>query len=89
VFGLDVSPANAAAATLHLVLLGISFGAIAMLLECLWGTPLGGDRHHRLARGRDLPARRLAPAVHGARWAAELTPFYYYGESLPLQKGST
>jgi ABC-2 type transport system permease protein len=29
----------------------------------------------------------FAPAVDGAEWASTLTPFYYYGESLPLQNG--
>jgi ABC-2 type transport system permease protein len=87
VFGLDVSPANAAAATLHLVLLVISFGAIAMLLGCLWGRrSVAIAVTASLAVGTFL-LDAIAPAVHGARWAAELTPFYYYGESLPLQNG--
>lgn len=87
VLGLDVSPANAAAATLHLVLLGIAFGAIAMLLGCLWGRrSVAIAVTASLAVGTFL-LDAFAPAVRGAEWAAELTPFYYYGESLPLQNG--
>ena len=86
-FGLDVSPIDAAAATLHLVLLGVAFGAIAMLFGCWWGRrSLAIAATASLAVGTFL-LDAFAPAVDGAAWAAELTPFYYYGDSLPLRNG--
>jgi ABC-2 type transport system permease protein len=86
-FGLNVSNTNAAAATLHLVLLGIAFGAIAMLVGCWWGRrSLAIAVTASLAVGTFL-LDAFAPAVDGAEWAAQLTPFYYYGESLPLRNG--
>jgi ABC-2 type transport system permease protein len=86
-FGLDVSSANMAAATLHLVLLGIAFGSIAMMFGCWWGRrSLAIAVTASLAVGTFL-LDAFAPAVDGAEWVAQLTPFYYYGESLPLRNG--
>lgn len=86
-FGLTVEPANAAAATLHLVLLGIAFGSIAMFLGCWWGRrslAIGVSASIAVAT---FLLDAFAPAVDGLEWAAKLTPFYYYGESLPLRNG--
>lgn len=86
-FGLRIPVGDAAAATLQLVLLGIAFGGIAMLLGCWLG-------RRGLAMGVTAAVAvatflldAFAPAVNGLEWAAKLTPFYYYGESLPLANG--
>jgi ABC-2 type transport system permease protein len=86
-FGLDVPPANVAAATLQLVLLGIAFGAIALLLGAL-----RGGRTLAIAVTAALAVATFlldafAPAVEGLTWAAKLSPFYYYGENIPLRDG--
>jgi ABC-2 type transport system permease protein len=86
-FGLDVPPANVAAATLQLILLGVAFGAIALLL----GAWLGA-RGLAIAVTAGLAVAMFlldafAPAVDGLTWAAKLTPFYYYGENVPLRDG--
>ena len=86
-FGLDVPPANVAAATLHLVLLGIAFGAFAQLLGA-WS----GRRTLSIALSASVAVGTFlldafAPAVEGLDWAARLSPFYYYGENVPLQEG--
>jgi ABC-2 type transport system permease protein len=86
-FDLNVAVGDLAAATLHLVLLGLAFGAIAMLLGALRGRrgfAIGVTA--AVAVGTFL-VDAFAPAVEGLGWAAELTPFYYYGESLPLRNG--
>lgn len=86
-FGLDVSPANEAAATLQLVLLGIAFGAIAQLLGSWLGRrTLAIAVTAGLAVGTFL-LDAFAPAVDGLTWAAKLSPFYYYGENVPLRDG--
>jgi ABC-2 type transport system permease protein len=86
-FGLDVPPVNVAAATLQLVLLGIAFGAVAQLLGAWLGR-----RTFAIAVTSGLAVATFlldafAPAVEGFAWAAKVTPFYYYGESLPIQHG--
>jgi ABC-2 type transport system permease protein len=86
-FGLNVSQANEAAAAIHLVLLGIAFGGIALFVGCWWGRrALAIGITASLAVGTFL-LDAFAPTVHGFEWMAKLTPFYYYGESLPLQNG--
>jgi len=87
VFGLDVSPANEAVATLQLILLGIAFGAIAMVLGA-WR----GGRTLAIAVTAGLAVATFlidafAPAVDGLTWSAKLSPFYYYGENVPLRDG--
>jgi ABC-2 type transport system permease protein len=86
-FDLTIAAADVAAATLQLVLLGLAFGAIAMLL----GSALG---RRGLAIGITAAVAvgtflldAFAPAVEGLAWAAKLTPFYYYGEGPPLAEG--
>jgi ABC-2 type transport system permease protein len=86
-FALEVSPANVAAATLQLALLGIAFGAIAQLLGAWLGR-----RSLAIAVASGLAVATFlldafAPAVEELAWAAKLTPFYYYGESVPLRDG--
>lgn len=86
-FGLRIPATDVAAATLQLVLLGVSFGAIAMFLGSWFGRRgLAVGVTAAIAVGTFL-LDAFAPAVNGLEWAAELTPFYYYGESLPLAYG--
>jgi ABC-2 type transport system permease protein len=86
-FDLVVPAGNIAAATLHLVLLGVAFGTIAMLIGSWFGRrgPANGFTAS-LAVGTFL-LEAFAPAVEGLGWAAKLSPFYYYGESLPIRNG--
>jgi len=86
-FGLEVPPANVAAATVQLVLLGLAFGAIAQLLSAWLGR-----RTLAIAVTAGLAVAMFlldafAPAVEGLSWASKLTLFYYYDERLPLRNG--
>ena len=86
-FGLDVAIADIAAATLHLLLLGIAFGAIAMFLGAWRGRrSLAIGVTAALAVGTFI-LNAFAPTVEGFAWAARLSPFFYYGNSLPLRNG--
>jgi ABC-2 type transport system permease protein len=86
-FDLRIPPADVAAATVHLVLLGLAFGSIAMLLGC-WlgrrGLAIGATSAAAVAT---FLLDAFAPAVEGMAWAERLTPFHYYGEGPPLADG--
>lgn len=86
-FGLDVAIPDIAAATLHLLLLGVAFGAIAMFLGAWRGRrALALGITSALAVGTFI-LNAFAPTVDGFAWAARLSPFFYYGDSLPLRNG--
>ena len=86
-FDLDVAIPLIAAATLHLLLLGVAFGAIAMFLGAWRGRrALAIGVTSALAVGTFILSA-FAPTVEGFAWAARLSPFFYYGDSLPLRNG--
>jgi ABC-2 type transport system permease protein len=86
-FGLDVAIGDIAAATSHLLLLGMAFGAIAMFLGAWRGRrSLAIGITSALAVGTFI-LNAFAPTVEGFAWAARLSPFFYYGDSLPLRNG--
>jgi beta-exotoxin I transport system permease protein len=86
-FGLRIPIGDVAAATLQLVLLGVAFGGIAMFLGCWLGRRgLAMGVTAALAVATFL-LDAFSPAVDGLEWAARVTPFYYYGEALPLANG--
>jgi ABC-2 type transport system permease protein len=86
-FDLSVPIDRVAAATLQLVLLGVAFGAIALLLGC-WlgrrGLAMGITAAIAVA---SYLVNAFAPAVGGLAWAARLSPFYYFTEGPPLAQG--
>ncbi|HEX6580779.1 MAG TPA: ABC transporter permease subunit [Actinomycetota bacterium] len=86
-FGLDVAIPDVAAAILHLLLLGVAFGAIAMFLGASRGRrALAIGVTSALAVGTFI-LNAFAPTVDGFQWAARLSPFFYYGDTLPLRNG--
>lgn len=86
-FGLDVAITDIAAATLHLLLLGVAFGAIAMFLGAWQGRrALAIGVTSAIAVGTFI-LNAFAATVDGFAWAARLSPFFYYGDSLPLRNG--
>ncbi|MBI3648249.1 MAG: ABC transporter permease subunit [Actinobacteria bacterium] len=87
VFGLRVDLSNLAAASFSAVLLGLTYGAFALLLGC-WrgrrGTAIGVAS--ALAVGLYL-VDILSPSISGARWLEKLSPFHYYLGPDPLRNG--
>jgi ABC-2 type transport system permease protein len=85
--GLTVAAGNLAAMALHLVALGVLFGALALAL----GAALGrrGPVFAATAAVAVLTyvANTLAPQVGGLAWAQKLSPFYYYAGGEPLRRG--
>jgi ABC-2 type transport system permease protein len=85
--GLEVPPGNVAAATIQLALLGVAFGAIAQLLGCWLGRRSLAIVLSAAVAVATFLLDAFAPAVEGLGWVQKLTPFYYYGEHLPLRNG--
>jgi ABC-2 type transport system permease protein len=86
-FGLDVAIPDIAAATLHLLLLGIAFGAIAMFLGAWRGRRSSAIGVAAALAVGTFILNAFAPTVEGFVWAARLSPFFYYGDNLPLRNG--
>jgi ABC-2 type transport system permease protein len=86
-FGLDVSAWNVAAATLQLVLLGIAFGAVALLLGAWLGRKSLAIAVTSALAVATFLLDAFAPAVEGLAWAEKVTPFHYYGDGPPLRDG--
>ncbi len=83
--GLDIAASNLAAMVLHLVLLGILFGAIAI-------SAAAGRRALVFAATAVVAvltyvANTLAPQVTAVAWLQKLSPFYYYAGGEPLRHG--
>jgi ABC-2 type transport system permease protein len=85
--GLEIAAGNLAAMVLHLVLLGICFGALALALG-----GIVGRRGPVLAGTAAIAvlayfANTLAPQVDTLAWLRRLSPFYYYSGGEPLRRG--
>ena len=86
-FGLTLPAGRAAAAMLHLALLGLVFGALALAIGAATG---------RTGASRGVPAvvavlaymvNGLAPMVSGLEPFQKFSPFYQYGGHDPLRNG--
>jgi ABC-2 type transport system permease protein len=84
---LDIPVARLAAMIIHLVLLGVCFGSLALAMGAITGR-----------RGLVLAvtgvvaivayfANTLAPQVESIAWLQKLSPFYYYSGGQPLRNG--
>lgn len=86
VFGIDLGPSHVAAACLHLLLLALLFGALALAVGAATGRP---DLASGVAGGVAVAAyltNALLPLAGLDRWA-RLSPWYYYAGSKPLNNG--
>jgi len=84
---LQIPGARMLAMVLHLVMLGVCFGALALALGAIWG-------RRGLVLGVTAViavvtyfANTLAPEVEAIAWLQKLSPFYYYGGGQPLRNG--
>lgn len=84
---LDVSAGRLAAAVTHLVLLGLSFGTLALALGAATGrkaVALGGAAALAVLT---YIANAFGPQIDGAGWLRTLSPFHYYSGGQPLVHG--
>jgi ABC-2 type transport system permease protein len=82
-----VGPGRLAAATVHLALVGVCFGALTLAVGAATGR-----RAVAVGTGAALAVlayfgNNLAPQVSGLHWVQRLSPFYYGNGHLPLVHG--
>jgi len=85
--GMQIGRGYLAAATASAVLLGLWFGALALVLGCATGkrgVALGASAAVAVA---GYFAQSLASLVGGLRPIAKVSPFYYYANNEPLRHG--
>lgn len=83
----DIGTANLAAASFHLVVFGIFFGALALGVGAATGRrSLVYAAVAFVAVGGFL-ANNLAPMVDEIAWLRDVSPFRYYSEGEPLRNG--
>ncbi len=86
-FGSGIASADAIAAAVHLLALGLAFAMVALALSCWTGSAtLSLGIAAALAILADLVASML-PLIKGVEGAAKASPWYYYNGSQPLVHG--
>jgi ABC-2 type transport system permease protein len=83
----DIGVANIVSASIHLALLGIVFGALAIGISAATG-------RRSLVYGAVATVgvvaflgNNLAPAIDALAWLRDISPFHYYSGGLPLRNG--
>ena len=83
----EIGPANLAAASIHLSLLGIVFGALALAAGAATGRRgVAFGAVAIIAIGGFL-GNNLGPMVEQLAWLRDVSPFHYYAGGLPLSNG--
>jgi len=83
----DISPANLAAASVHLAVFGMFFGAVALGVGAATGRRSIALGVLAIVAVGGYIVNALAPLVEGLDWARQLSPFYYYSAARPLVSG--
>ena len=86
-FELTPNLVNLAAATVSLGLLALAFGSIALAIGCSTGR-----RSLAIGLSAGIAAATylfdiLAPSLDAIAWLQKISPFYYYGEAVPMVNG--
>ena len=83
----DLGVGNLAAATTQLVLLALVFGALALAIGGLTGSPALTWGVVGLVAVLSYVANSLGRAVDGLAWSRNLSAFHYYADGEPLRNG--
>lgn len=86
-FGMEVTVANLAAATVSATLLALGYGAIALLVGAATGRRAVAVGLSAAAAVLAYLVNSLAPLVGILESIQEATPFYHYAASDPLRRG--
>lgn len=84
---LDIGVDKLAGMTLHLALLGLCFGALAMAVGCVVGRRSTVFAVTGAAAVAGYLGNSFAPQVDSLRWLQNLSPFFYYEDGSPLKNG--
>ena len=83
----DIGAANLVAASLHLALLGVFYGAVALGFGAATGRrSIAWAAVAILAIGGFL-GNNLAPMVDALAWLRDISPFHFYAGAAPLRNG--
>lgn len=83
----SIGPANLAAATAQLGLLGLFFGCLALAIGALTGSRGLAWGAVALVGVLGYIANTLGPSIDAISWSQNLSPFYYYNRGTPLVDG--
>jgi len=76
-----------AAQSLHLVLLGLAFGALSLAIGASTGERTLASAGAAAAAGAMFLINGFAPVVHSVSWLRYITVFHYYSGHDPLTRG--
>ena len=82
-----VPPANLAAASAHLSLLGLTYGALAMAVGAITGRRGLVLAVTAVAAVVGYMGNTVAAAINGLSWLQNISPFFYYSGGEPLRNG--
>ena len=84
---LDIPAGNFAAMTLHLVVLGLCFGTVALAIGAATGRRAAALAATAAVAVLGYFANTLAPQQPTTAWLQRLSPFAYYAGARPLEHG--
>lgn len=82
-----IGSANLAAAGVHLALLGIAFGALALMVGAATGRRSLAYAVVAVVAVVGFFGNNLGPAVDWLAWLRDVSPFHYYSGGMPLRNG--
>jgi beta-exotoxin I transport system permease protein len=83
----QIGTANIVAASFHLALLGILFGALALGVGAATGRRSLAFGAVALVAVGGFLGNNLGPMVEGLAWLRDISPFHYYSGGVPLRNG--
>jgi len=83
----ELSVTNLAAASLHLAVFGIFFGALALAVGAATGSRALAFGVLAVVAIGAFFGNNLGPTVQGLEWLRDISPFHYYSGSEPLRNG--
>jgi len=84
---LDIPAGNLAAMALHLALLGLCFGTVALAIGAATGHRAAALAGTAVVAVLSYFANTLAPQQPATEWLQRLSPFAYYAGGRPLERG--
>jgi ABC-2 type transport system permease protein len=83
----EIGTANLAAASLHLAVLGIFFGGLALGLGAATGRRSVVYLAMAVVALVGYFGNNLGPTIEGLHWLRDISPFHFYQGGLPLRNG--